>query len=149
MKSNHCVFVLSKRYEKGIVDDTPAVGGDLGSERNQRQQATSGSSPPRNERLAYFVRPTPESGPGRIRTCDTRPRKPSKLICDSEKRRFLCGFCAITSAPYHKDRLSALRSVESLGRYSERCSVACGGRAHTRLLGQGATGAQNGSECVS
>src|SRR5918995_4503464 len=40
MKSNHCVFVLSKRYEKGIVDDAPAVGRDLGSERHQRQHVT-------------------------------------------------------------------------------------------------------------
>ncbi len=38
-----------------------------------------------------------ESGPGRIRTCDTRPRKPSKLVCRSKESLFLCGFRATYS----------------------------------------------------
>jgi hypothetical protein len=50
--------------------------------------------------------PRPGSGPGRIRTCDTRPRKPFAFLCDSEKCLFLRGFCVITSALYHDDRLS-------------------------------------------
>src|SRR5215208_1898737 len=57
------------------------------------------------------------SRPGRIRTCDTRPRKPLPLICESEKRLFLCGFCTIPFPQYHNYRLSSIEEGgESYGR---------------------------------
>ena len=187
MKSNHCVFVLSKRYEKGIVDDAPAVGRDLGSERHQRQHVTHEERRHLTTASQYSRTSSRDSSAFRHRCHDRvavsrlemrgwptsfgQPRRaglagfepathgPGNRLSSSVILRNADFYAVsalsllhhITKIDCHKlsNRLSALRSVESLGRYSERCSVACGGRAHTRLLGQSATGAQNGSECVS